>query len=230
MDKKTTEEDNSKETLASPGSPSSSKTTTIVVAILTFLLGLGIGWYLGKNINLSISMEKNIDASNVTPTLIKEDSQTNEENSPTKKDEQTAVVTPTTAPAAVSTYPCSNVSIKIGLQVPSDWSCESKESFLNIKSDLFTISMSNLGRGGPCPMGDDAPECVATYFYTRGTIKIETYTAGPDSKSIFGSLDDSTPEIGITWIEIGYPNMVSRDLTAQEKAELFGVLDSIKKI
>lgn len=228
MDKKTTEDDTSKTDEVSSSS-SSSRTTTIIVAVLTFFLGLSAGWYLGKNINLSISMEENIDGDKVTPTLINKDPQV-QENSPTKKDEQAVVVTPTTAPASVSTYPCSNASIKIGLQVPSDWSCESKESFLTLKSDLFTISMSNLGRGGPCPMGDDAPECVATNFYTRGEIKIETYTAGPDSRSIFGSLDNSTPEVGITWIEIGYPNMVSRDLTPSEKAELFTVLDSIKKI
>ena len=228
MDKKTTEEDNSKEAFAS--TDSSSKTTTIIVAILTFLLGLGIGWYLGKNINLSISMEKNNDTEKVTPTLVKEASKKNLAISPTKKDEQIIDTTPTTAPASVQTYTCSNDGIKISVQLPSDWTCKSEESFLTLTSDLFSINMSNLGRGGPCPMGDDAPACVATNFYTRGTIKIETYTAGPDSRSIFGSLDESTPEVGITWIEIGYPSMVSRDLTPSEKTELFGVLDSIKKI
>jgi len=226
MDKKTTEDDTSKADEVSSGS-SSSKTTTIIVAVLTFFLGLGIGWYLGKNINLSISVEKDINGDVVTPTLIKEDSQ-GQENLPTKKDE--LIVTPTTASASVSTYTCSNEGINISTQIPSNWSCESKESFLTLKSDIFTISMSNLGRGGPCPMGDDAPKCVATDFYTRDAIKIETYTSGPDSKSIFGSLDNSNPEVGITWIEIGYPNMVSRDLTASEKTELFRVLDSIKKI
>ena len=228
MDKKTTEEDNSKEAFAS--TDSSSKTTTIIVAILTFLLGLGIGWYLGKNINLSISMEKNNDTEKVTPTLVKAASEENMAISPTKKDAQIINATPTTAPASVQTYTCSNDGIKISLQLPSDWTCKSEESFLTLKSDIFTITMSNLGRGGPCPMGDDAPECVANDFYTRGAIKIETYTAGPDAKSIFGSLDNSTPEVGITWIEIGYPNMVSRDLTPSEKTELFGVLDSIKML
>src|SRR3989344_6387504 len=132
MDKKTTEEDDSKADVVSPSS--SSKTTVIMVGVLTFLLGLGIGWFLGKNVNLSISMEKNIDASKVTPTLIKEDSEENMGISPTKKDEQMIDPTPTTAPASVQTYTCSNDGIKISVQLPSDWTCKSEESFLNLKS------------------------------------------------------------------------------------------------
>ncbi|MBI4137381.1 hypothetical protein HY469_04930 [Candidatus Roizmanbacteria bacterium] len=225
MDKKPKEDDSTAEVVSERPS---SNSKIVLIALLTFLLGLGIGWYFGKNVNLTISMEKDEGADQISPTITEEDSATDDgESSESENDSQ---VEPTSAinETSVQTYTCSNEGIKISLQLPSDWTCKSEESFLTLKSDLFTISMSNLGRGGPCPMGDDAPECVATDFYTRGDIKIETYTAGPDSKSIFGSLDDSNPEVGITWIEIGYPDMVSRELTPSEKTELFGVLDSIK--
>src|SRR3989344_2249040 len=214
MNKKNTEENFSKEPVVRMHS--SSKTTIVLVGLITFLLGLGLGWYFGKNVNLSVSMQKNNEeVDTVSPTVVKKDTALEDETLEPEDGKIDLTTNPASNPTSVPTITCTSAGLGFTMKIPSDWTCDvSQELLILIKSDVFTLQMSVLGRGGPCPMGEDAAECLQTDFYTRGSIDIDTYTAGEDIKSIFGSLDEASSDKGFTWIDISYTNMATRDLTA----------------
>jgi|SRR3989344_871692 len=146
--------------------------------------------------------------------------------------------------ATQTTKTCSNNVLRVALGIPAAWNCKSTEDegagWINLTSSLFTIDMSNLGRGPWCSnimMGSDPPQpdpsCVISDYYTNSNIglNLQLYKYNGENKEIFGTYKNTIPDFdGLPWVSIKWQNMETRDLTATEKAELIQVVDSIKKI
>lgn len=150
--------------------------------------------------------------------------------------------TPTSAISNPDIIPdCSNVVLNLTVKAPfpsESWYCLSKienssEGWIDVKSDLFTIRISNLARGPVC--GENAPElseCKISPFYSNKITDLYTYNYLGEDREIFGILNYKYQTGGSnkTWQVIVYEGMDERKLTQSEKDELTKVLDAILQL
>lgn len=143
--------------------------------------------------------------------------------------------TPTSTPTQTSQATnCENKNLDIGVGLPNtNWSCTSSDegfSILILKNDIFTINISDAGRGQYCDLraNSESPNaCVITPFYSNELLNLELFTSYGENKEIFGEIKAGNVH---PLIAIKYEDMESRDLSELEKAELINLLDSIKPI
>ena len=105
---------------------------------------------------------------------------------------------------------------------------------MTITSDLYTIEVSNLGRGLYCggsgrpPNIDDS--CRTTTFLSNNILDLTLYTSYGEDKEVFGTLKiaPKTEPESLTWVSIKYKDMAIRKLTDEERNELLSVVNSIQ--
>jgi flagellar basal body-associated protein FliL len=114
------------------------------------------------------------------------------------------------------------------------WTCERQDNpevnggLIRATSDTFTITISNLGRGGYCmgPMGgDEVPEdyvCNIQEITLTDSIAVKKYT-DVESGEIFGTVQLAENP----WISIGYTGISTRDMSEAEMRTLLRILDSL---
>lgn len=136
---------------------------------------------------------------------------------------------------------CSSINLGLSLILPSqNWTCKidnigKEQKGLNgtmaLTSPVFTVQISSLGRGYPCDLSDPDPNsprydptnaCSIQSFYDKNNINLKVFKLSGETKEIFGTITNG-PSISIV-----YNGMASRDLTQNEKSEIFKLLDSIK--
>lgn len=136
---------------------------------------------------------------------------------------------------------CSNTLLGLTVKAPfpsASWYCLSKaengeEGWIDIKSDLFTIRLSNLTRGPFCGnMPENRLDCTISPFYSNKITDLYTYNFQGQDKEIFGILNYRFQKPGANkiWQSIIYTDMESRKLTQNEKDELTKVLDAIMQL
>ena len=161
-------------------------------------------------------------------------------NSPFKKADTPATAPiPTTQPTIdTSTWKTySYKRIGLSITVPGTYELitnnELYEMGLFFKSGDFELTMSDGGRGGFCSKLD----CPEFYKGNYLTATISRTMDDPGiTKAFIGGLilimdSNGVPmgtSRGIPWVEIDYPK--TKELTAQEKAEIIKILDSIKPL
>lgn len=128
---------------------------------------------------------------------------------------------------------CTHEILGISVAPPStDWSCRvydggEENTSLLIDSALFTIQISNLGRGPHCVDGADS--CQVTSFYTNDELSLSLYNYEGKDVEIFGGLtkaNENRPTDKV-WLSATYKDMEKRKLTEAEKNQLIELLDSI---
>jgi hypothetical protein len=139
----------------------------------------------------------------------------------------TPLISPT--PIATTAHTCINDQLKISLTLPNtDWSCDSSNLTLNLKSNVFTIVIGGLGRGPWCGEDPD-PEhlCQTRTLDLSDKFPLTIYSYSGEDKEIFNELRQfsTTP-----WISIKYSAMETKTLTSDQKSELLQLLNSIKAI
>lgn len=188
-----------------------SKIPFIISSVIIFGLGLIGGWYLAKQTPNTQVMTA------LSPTP--------ENKQPTEPAVTIAVTSPTATLNRTmdDVTACNNSDLKLTLKIPKDWTCDSKQSFITLKSDIFTINISNLGRGGPCGNGPEA-KCTTSDFYKNDIVTVNRYDTdnNESGKAFFGFTANKN------WIDITYTEIANRELTEEEKTELFKILDSIE--
>lgn len=128
-------------------------------------------------------------------------------------------IEPTAIPAELPKLTCSSTELGLNITLPSNsWECVPDRYTLNIKSNLFNISISSLGSGPICNP-TDTTTCKVETFYTDSNLNLSTWTYN-NTKSIKGSIN-SKPWISLNWTDN------TRDLTQSEKDELINLLKSI---
>ena len=156
-----------------------------------------------------------------------------------KTDKSITSVIPSTksSPTTIIGGQCTNETLGISITIPHDWTCESEEGgWINIESELFTISISNMGRGIYCggsqppPNTDDS--CRTSTFFENDKIDLTLFTSYGEDKEIFGGIIplNKVEQNSKTWISITYTNMEKQKLTDSQKAQLIDVLNSITVI
>lgn len=124
---------------------------------------------------------------------------------------------------------CSNNDLQISITIPADWRCVSKEDvgagWITLTSNIFTIEMSKLGRGGYCEGPD--PLCTVTKFYTNAYtgVDLDLHQYDGRNKEIFGQGEGRVP-----WVSVKWTGMETKDLTTDEKTQLFQVLNSLQQL
>src|SRR3989338_1360741 len=119
---------------------------------------------------------------------------------------------------------CIGSKLGITIQVPDNWICYPGDYSLELRSELFTVHISNLGRGPVC--GSPSPACGNTEFYSDDQVSMELWTINNQNAEIFGTFKKALA--GLTWILIKYKDMGTRNLTASEKSELITVINAVK--
>lgn len=136
---------------------------------------------------------------------------------------------------------CSNdvLGLTVKAPFPSDsWFCLSKhesdqEGWIDVKSDLFTIRLSNLFRGPFCGSStSNMKDCTVSPFYSNKITDLYMYNFKGEDKEIFGILNYKFQRSNQKkiWQSIIYQNMETRRLTQNEKDELTKVLDAIMQL
>lgn len=137
---------------------------------------------------------------------------------------------------------CEHKGLGISLNIPKNWNCnnvENEQFTLNITSDIFTVTISTLGRGTYCepPVRDpnsprydpDSPDevCKISSFYKNGITDLDLYKSYGENKEILGfiSLANSHPYMSITW-----EGMKTDNLTLSQEKEIKSIVDSIRPI
>lgn len=156
-----------------------------------------------------------------------------------------ATIVPTLSPSPqaspIATSKCTNNVLGVSLSVPEGWTCKSQElsnedGWIDIKSDFFTIVISNVGRGPYC--GDGEPgtnvddSCRTSTFLSNNTFNLLMYSSYGENKEIMGgvSIPNKNSQNSSTWISIKYNNMEKQNLTESQKQELLGVLNTLSAI
>jgi len=135
---------------------------------------------------------------------------------------------------------CNSVNLNLSLILPNqDWSCKvdnfgkeqvGSDGTISLRSSIFTVQISSLGRGNFCDPSDPDPQsprydptnaCTISEFYNRNGIQLKTFKLNGITKEIFGQTNNG-PSLSIT-----YSGMDTRDLTSSEKTEIINLLDSI---
>ena len=135
---------------------------------------------------------------------------------------------------------CKSVNLGVSLVLPNkDWSCEIDnlgkdqkgwDGTLSLKTSIFLVRISSLGRGAFCSPSDNDPQsprydptnsCTTSIFYSKNDIKLETFKLNGQIKEIFGQIN------GGPSVSISYNNMETKELSEKDKLELFQALDSI---
>ena len=136
----------------------------------------------------------------------------------------TIPISPTAVQPNDTVVLCRGSKLGITVQVPDQWICEPGDYFLTLRSKLFTIQISNLGRGTVCPK--PSPACITSEFYADNNVFLDLWTVNNKDIEIFGTFRQAYD--GLTWISITYKGMETRKLTAYEKNELVRVVSSVK--
>ena len=142
----------------------------------------------------------------------------------------TTVTTPTTTNLPLPTYKDTFFGIQVTL--PNDsWTCTIQpvndntgaifDEVIHLKSNLFTIDISDLGRDEYCWNEPGQSGCVVTEFHKNNLVTLNSYSIDGKLGEIFGLIKDKA------WISIHYEGMESRELTGVEKQELIQLIDSI---
>lgn len=132
---------------------------------------------------------------------------------------------------------CINNSLGLSITVPGDWICKSTEhsnvdGWISITSDVFTINISNLGRGPYCGDGPTTPTNICKTSKMPLASKVDTwlYNYNGEDGEISGAIT-ATNEFGQksnSWISIEYKDMKRQKLNPSQKTDLVKVLDTIK--
>lgn len=150
-------------------------------------------------------------------------------------DSETPAPDPAPTPSISLTKKCMDDVSGITLMLPSTWTCKANElkaspgdiliQIGSADSAEIGITISNLGRGGPC--GDPGQTCTKTTFYDNDVIKLTEYSG--DSNEIFGTFKEtaSLSESGSAYISVTYKNMESQDLSDANMEIFKAVMDSI---
>lgn len=174
--------------------------------------------------------------------LVDKNSKVAEDDDPEKIiKEENSIVTPTviapiasdsttdsdelSADAILLTKECYSSYKDLKLMIPSSWECE-VESFTDphndmtmiIKGNGIAITLSTLGRGGPCD-GADYSECKTDAFLKNAKYDLKYIIENDETKEIFGGFRDGDGP----WISIGWDNIKSQDLTPTQKAILTAI-------
>ncbi|MBU1104502.1 hypothetical protein KJ664_01210 [Patescibacteria group bacterium] len=128
---------------------------------------------------------------------------------------------------------CVNSSLKLSMKIPLQWSCESKEYWISLKSNLFDINISNLGRGPYCGDGPEPANtndsCRTSEFYSSYKVAMTMFASYGEDKEIWGfvknTMNQNEPS---TWISVKYQGMEKIRLSDTDKNELIKVMESIE--
>ena len=166
----------------------------------------------------------------------------------------TPTVTPTASTADTSPSDTSDLSgcysevLGIYLKLPQDWECKTTgedtsvnadqmDGSIEVKSTLFTIIMSNLGRGGPCDNGSDvdAEKCTQKELFRSNVVSVDSFMWEGKFQEIFGSIDRrdfagiTTNESFVAWVSVTYIGSASGELTDKNDINLLkSVLATIR--
>jgi hypothetical protein len=136
---------------------------------------------------------------------------------------------------------CKDDFFGIQITLPNDtWTCKIEpfqdntgatiNEMISLQSPLFTIMISNLGRGPFCGDGTNQTGCVVDDYYKNQYVALKSYTTEGNLREIFGVMDRKTVINGaenLIWVSIKYKDMETRELTSSEKQELIQLLDSM---
>ncbi len=185
----------------------------ILAALFVLFIGLAIGYYFGKS--TPVVKQKTLPTISISPIPTAT-------NVPTDTIEDVIVVKNTI---------CTNADLKLQISPPRDWSCESGDYSLILDSQNFSVTISNLGRGGPCgaPQNEE-DKCIKSLFYSRSNITINMYKESDTVGEIFGFISQPEPVEAMTWIDILYKVKPGTEPTGAAKQELVNVLDTIRPL
>ncbi|KKP69519.1 hypothetical protein A2X44_03190 [candidate division CPR3 bacterium GWF2_35_18] len=124
----------------------------------------------------------------------------------------------------------------LGIKVPLffGWKIKNKEDvfgWMTLTSNIFTIDISNAGRGPYC--GDTGQDnlCHVENYYSNDLITMNLFSYNGKDEEIFGTIRKNYDENeGRVWISVKYSGIENRKLTDLENQELFNLLDSIQLI
>ena len=119
---------------------------------------------------------------------------------------------------------CANEDLSVTSSIPTDWGCDTDSHYTNISGDIFSITMSDLGKGPYC--GDEPDlenECSYEDYYENESVVLTAYYSEGEFKELFGGMKNHT-----AWISIQYENMETTELSKQQEDLLLMVLESIE--
>lgn len=126
---------------------------------------------------------------------------------------------------------CVNDNLKISVNLLEGWQCDTStgytypDGWILLKSDVFDVTISNLGRGPYCNDGEDMEDCKVNSFYRGASVALSSYRYKNQNKELFGGLT-FLPNV---WVSVKYKGMEFRDLTPEERTELIEALIGISK-
>jgi len=197
----------------------------ILLGVIAIILILGIYvYYFGTQRNNLNNLTSNVLQTPTNQPIIS--------NSPSANPSPTVTV--------VTGGKCANEVLRVSITVPQGWICKSVadtyDGWMDIKSDLFTIEISNLGRGPYC--GDGPPlintndSCRTSTFVSNDNVNLTLFTSYDEDKEISGGIIplNKQEQYSKSWISIKYTNMEKQKLTNAQKSQLVDLLNTISVI
>jgi hypothetical protein len=123
---------------------------------------------------------------------------------------------------------CESASLGVQLRLPvGAWECLNESvDWLTVRSPVFELQMSTLGRGPFCSRPDVDESCTREPFYTDDLVELDAWSSYGELKEIFGVTQHSHQGARM-WISVKYKDMENHVLSDQEMDELSHLLKSL---